>query len=43
MRHFLAVVQGDQEPTCTLEDGIKALELALAVKKSADMGKLVFL
>lgn len=43
MRHFLAVVRGEQEPACTLEDGVKALELALAAKKSAALGRLVTL
>jgi predicted dehydrogenase len=31
MRHFLAVVRGEQEPVCTLEDGIRAQQLALAI------------
>ncbi len=30
MAHFLAVVRGEAEPICTLEDGIRALEFALA-------------
>lgn len=30
MAHFLAVVRGEAEPVCTLEDGIRALELVLA-------------
>lgn len=29
-RHFIEVVRGESEPVCTLEDGIRALELALA-------------
>ncbi len=29
MRHFLAVVRGESQPRCTLEDGIRALSLAL--------------
>jgi predicted dehydrogenase len=41
MRHFLAVVRGEQEPVCTLDDGVKALKLALSAKKSAASGKLV--
>jgi predicted dehydrogenase len=43
MQHFIEVVKGDQNPVCTLEDGINALELALAAKKSADFGQLVHL
>ena len=35
MRHFLGVIAGDEDPVCTLEDGIRALEIALAAKESA--------
>jgi predicted dehydrogenase len=31
MRHFLNVASGREEPICTLEDGIRALELALQI------------
>ena len=41
MRHFLAVVRGEVEPACSLEDGIKALELALAAKISSASGQMV--
>ena len=41
MRHFLEVVQGNQEPACSLEDGIRALELALAAKQSSALRKLI--
>jgi predicted dehydrogenase len=34
MQHFLKVAAGDVEPICTLEDGIRALEMAVAAKKS---------
>jgi predicted dehydrogenase len=34
MQHFLAVVHGECEPACTLEDGIYALRLALAAMRS---------
>jgi predicted dehydrogenase len=30
MRHFIAVVRGEAEPACTLDDGRRALEMALA-------------
>jgi predicted dehydrogenase len=30
MRHFLAVTRNEAQPACTLEDGVRALELALA-------------
>lgn len=33
-QHFLQVARGDAEPICTLEDGIRALEMALAAKQS---------
>jgi len=38
MRHFLQVVAGEESPICSLEDGIKALQIALAVKKSSNEG-----
>lgn len=41
MRHFIAVVRGAQAPNCTLEDGVRALELALGVLRSARTGHLV--
>lgn len=33
MRHFLAVARGEMEPVCTLEDGARALELALSARE----------
>jgi predicted dehydrogenase len=30
-RHFLAVASGEEQPICTLEDGVRALELALTL------------
>lgn len=35
MRHFVAVVHGEVEPLCTLEDGVRALQIALAALDSA--------
>ncbi len=32
MQHFLDVVQGNADPICTLEDGVRAVELVLASK-----------
>lgn len=32
MKHFLAVVRGDSEPLCSLQDGVRALELALEAR-----------
>ncbi len=36
MQHFLDVVRGEAAPRCTLEDGIRALELALAARAAMD-------
>jgi len=33
-RHFIEIARGESEPICGLEDGIRALELALAAKES---------
>jgi predicted dehydrogenase len=34
MRHFIAVARGEAAPMCTLEDGTRALELALAAREA---------
>lgn len=39
MRHFLNCISGKEKPLCTLHDGIRALEIALAAKRSADEKK----
>jgi predicted dehydrogenase len=39
MRHFIETARGESEPACRLEDGIRALELALNAKKSQNPGK----
>lgn len=41
MRHFLDVVRGESQPRCSLQDGIKALKLALDANRSARTGKIV--
>ena len=41
MRHFIACVEGTEQPLCTLEDGIQALRIALAAKQSAQEGRPV--
>ncbi len=40
MRHFLAVVEGREEPVCSLEDGVAALDICLAVKAAGAQGWL---
>jgi predicted dehydrogenase len=41
MKHFIHVLSGEAEPQCSLEDGIQALKIALAVHQSAKLGKRV--
>jgi predicted dehydrogenase len=38
MQHFLNIANGKAEPVCTLDDGIRALEIALAAKTSQAEG-----
>lgn len=41
MKHFLSVARGEDEPACTLEDGRRALQIALAAHESAAGGRRV--
>ncbi|UCD98955.1 MAG: Gfo/Idh/MocA family oxidoreductase [Chloroflexota bacterium] len=41
MMHFLEVVEGNADPICTLQDGVRALKLALAVRQSAEEGQRI--
>lgn len=41
MRHFLLVCRGQAEPVCTLDDGRRALQLALAAETSQQQGRLI--
>jgi predicted dehydrogenase len=41
MRHFLSVVRREAEPLCTLEDGVRALQLALAAHQSQRSGQMI--
>ena len=38
MRHFLQIAGGQAAPACTLDDGIKTLEISLAARRSAVEG-----
>jgi predicted dehydrogenase len=41
MRHFLEVVKGNVEPTCTFEDGVEALQIVLAAQESQKLGEAI--
>jgi predicted dehydrogenase len=41
MRHFIQVAGGEAEPQCTLADGRRALEMALAARQSAQEGRTI--
>jgi predicted dehydrogenase len=41
MRHFIGVARGEAEPACTLDDGVRALQMALAAKQSEEQGKTI--
>ncbi|MBC8506422.1 MAG: Gfo/Idh/MocA family oxidoreductase [Anaerolineales bacterium] len=41
MAHLLAVMHGEEEPVCTLDDGIWAQKLAMAAHDSASSGRVV--
>ncbi len=41
MEHFIDVIHGDAEPLCTVQDGIRALEIALAARQSSQADKVI--
>jgi predicted dehydrogenase len=41
MRHFLEVARGKAQPLCTLDDGVEALRLCLAIHASAASGMCI--
>lgn len=41
MKHFIAVVQQKERPVCTLQDGKRALQMALAARESARIEKMI--
>jgi predicted dehydrogenase len=42
MKHFQACVRGDEPAECTLDDGIRALQIVLAARESAISGRTVY-
>jgi predicted dehydrogenase len=40
-KHFLEVARGEAEPVCTLQDGRRALEIALAAYESQKTGRAI--
>jgi predicted dehydrogenase len=43
MRHFVAIVRGEAEPSCTLDDGVRVMKLISAVHESQKSGSLISL
>ncbi len=43
MKHFVAVVHGEAEPTCTLDDGVRVMKLISAVHESQKTKQLIAL
>jgi predicted dehydrogenase len=43
MKHFVSVVRGDVEPSCSLEDGVRVMKLIEAVYQSQEQRKLISL
>lgn len=41
MKHFVAVVNGEAQPACTLEDGIRVQKLVEAIHTSNNTGRIV--
>jgi predicted dehydrogenase len=41
MRHFVAVLHGETIPLCTLEDGVRALQLSTAAIASQREGRMI--
>lgn len=40
-RHFIGAIRGDKAPACTLNDGLRALEIVVAATQSASLGQPV--
>jgi predicted dehydrogenase len=43
MKHFVEVVHGEAEPSCTLEDGIRVQKLVQAIHDSNATGRVIAL
>jgi predicted dehydrogenase len=43
MGHFLSVVRGESRPSCTLEDGIRVMQIIDAVRESHRTGRMITL
>jgi predicted dehydrogenase len=43
MRHFLAVIRGEVTPSCTLEDGVRVMQLISAIQASNESGRRISL
>jgi predicted dehydrogenase len=43
MKHFVAVVHGEAESSCTLDDGVRVMKLISAVHESQKTGRLITL
>jgi len=43
MRHFTAVARGEVESSCPLEDGVRVMRVALAIKNSSSGGRAISL
>jgi predicted dehydrogenase len=41
MKHFLQVVRGEENPSCTLEDGIRVMKVVEAVHRSQATGRVI--
>ena len=41
MSHFIEVIKGKEEPRCTLEDGVRAQQLTMAIYKAAEEHRVV--
>ena len=42
-KHFVDVVNGEAEPSCTLEDGVQVQKIISSVHESQKIGKLISL